>query len=881
MSGPRPRWTPLAERLPSLPLILAGPILRRTQPQAVTVWVALREARQVTLHIYRWDAATGQMTERLSGSRQTVRLGKRLHIAAVTASAPDAEHALEPGELYCYDLSFADKRTLGAATTLGSPGVLVSAPGTASEVERLVYPGIPLPSFVLPASTLDQVHLFHGSCRNPRGVGRDALATLDTFVAASATDPHTRPQQLYLTGDQIYADDVAMPLLPALMDAAETLVGPEALPEIPPGMNLTAPGRRAWVVHELARFTTTTAANHLLTRGEYLVMYLFVWSEALWPTALPTPEEMWQAYPQARPEDGREREQALARWRFDANEVANFRATLPYARRALANTPTYTVCDDHDITDDWYLDGAWCANVLGSPLGRRILRNGLYAYALCQAWGNDPEQFGRPNGQSFLALVDRWRGDEAGVEEGADAALLAEYLALPEEFSGMGTLPRSERALHWHYTVETPAYRMHVLDERTRRIYETPSAAPGLLCEEAMETQIGAPIPGDQRLTMLVAQTPVLGVDVVEKLQLLSLDHYAYDRESWSLNRHTYLALLRRLERFGSVVILSGDVHYGFGSTLECWERLEGTQSASVRGAASIVNFTSSALKNAAAGVQKALLTAAYPHLFHLLSRGRMPPIDLFVWDEGTRENAGALAAAGHAVRLGALAVWWSVPRVATLLRSPAGLMLPAHGWPAHVFDASPPAQRLRLRYLHDARGADEGVGQGSGRAAALEELDALHATHDQRVRETVAALTSDAHLGVDKALTVLDDLDASQQPHAVQLGVVQRLWHLAQNGFPGDRLLSRLHERLNGGISHLLATAVTHPEIWTRVWSDGGLHIVGDANIGEIRFGEHGQHTEQRLWWYPPNAPDGAPDATVYRASLHPPLDADAPALP
>ena len=33
-------WTPLRERINELPLVLAGPILRRTEPDSVTVWVA-------------------------------------------------------------------------------------------------------------------------------------------------------------------------------------------------------------------------------------------------------------------------------------------------------------------------------------------------------------------------------------------------------------------------------------------------------------------------------------------------------------------------------------------------------------------------------------------------------------------------------------------------------------------------------------------------------------------------------------------------------------------------------------------------------------------------------------------------------------------------
>src|SRR5262249_36645372 len=113
--------------------------------------------------------------------------------------------------------------------------------------------------------------------------------------------------------------------------------------------------------------------------------------------------------------------------------------------------------------------------------------------------------------------------------------------------------------------------------------------------------------------------------------------------------------------------------------------------------------FTSSALKNAAAGVQKALLTVAYPRLLYLLSQGRMPPVDLFGWDAGTVTNTHALAAATQAVRRSMLAVWWSAPRIVALLRSKAALLLPANPWPAQTFDQCPPARRLRVSYLRDS----------------------------------------------------------------------------------------------------------------------------------------------------------------------------------
>ena len=76
-------------------------------------------------------------------------------------------------------------------------------------------------------------------------------------------------------------------------------------------------------------------------------------------------------------------------------------------RRALANIPVLTICDDHEVTDDWFITGAWRARVLGSTLGRSMIRNALLAYVLFQAWGNTPDAFatpGTPEAQ-LLALV--------------------------------------------------------------------------------------------------------------------------------------------------------------------------------------------------------------------------------------------------------------------------------------------------------------------------------------------------------------------------------------------------------------------------------------------------------------------------------------------
>lgn len=854
-------WTPIAERFASLPLILAGPMLRRTEPKSVTVWLALKEARSVTLRVYE-QAADGSHAERLVGTRATVRLGDNLHVVAVTAQG---EKPLSSGATYSYDIYFpataaANGHAPESAPSLLSPGVLTQNPAEATALQRLAYGDAELPSFVLPPQTLDEVRIFHGSCRKPHGVGKDALATLDLVLEEAVATASERPQQLYLTGDQIYADDVAGPLLFMLMDAGRHLLAgdpAEALPLV--AQAALGPGQRTHAARELAQLTTETPENQLFARAEYLAMYLFAWSDALWPDELPALEDVRSVYPdaQAAREKKEDEEHERQIWQQQVAELKTFREKLPLVRRALANIASYMVCDDHDVTDDWYLDGEWCARVLGNPLGRRIVRNALYAYALCQAWGNDPEQFAGPNGASLLGAIARWHGDE----EDADAQLIVEHLGVPDGFAGSGSLPRTARALRWHFTVDTPCYRMIVLDSRTRRVYHDPKAAPGLLCDEAIAEQV---VGMGSEVTLVVAQTPILGVDIVEKFQLLSLDRYGYDRESWSLNRHTYRQMLRALAALGRVVVLSGDVHYGFGSSLEDWDcRPSGDN-------AKIVNFTSSSLKNAASGAQKALLTTLYPRLFSILSRGKLPPIDLFAWDNAV-DNVAALDEALAAIKRRALLVWWSVPRLMALLRAPSALVLPAHGWPENTFDTCPPDRILRLRYLRDICQAAPDQPQASETSGA---------TPDPEMHEMAAALSGDGLMTARAALEATRALRSHAHPTSVRLGIAEEVLAFAHRHFGGSRVFERA---LQKALAPLLHEAARDPEVWTGQWSkdEGRLHIVGDANIGEIRFSSRRNEVSQLLWWYHPAGADRPTPATVYRASLEPPADEDAPPLP
>jgi len=101
-----------------------------------------------------------------------------------------------------------------------------------------------------------------------------------------------------------------------------------------------------------------------------------------------------------------------------------------------------------------------------------------------------------------------------------------------------------------------------------------------------------------------------------------------------------------------------------------------------------------------------------------------------------------------------------------------------------------------------------------------------------------------------------------------------------AHRHFGGSRVFERALEKALGPLLH---EAVHDPEVWTEQWSDseGRLHIVGDANIGEIRFSWASKEVSQTLWWYHPATADRPTPATVYHASLEPPADEDVPPLP
>jgi len=340
----------------TLPLVLAGPILRRVEPKLVAVWVALSRPASLTITLWhgRVKGGAGEFF-RSNPATPTLRIADNLHVAVVLARmAPESNKQLLPSTVYSYDLTLVDGTT---THTLGSLGLLKSTPtanGGPAGLERphlaLGYVEGFLPSFALPPDRLEDLRIVYGSCRRPVNEHPDAMAMIDELIADPARplfdDPLKRPHHLVLGGDQIYADDLwagqlmlVSPLALELVGTwrqkrtaplADSFVSVETLPvdrknltatnsedriNHPDGWGPGGPtpiacslgpfpaGRRKSQLMRVAQMTTTDGESHVFSFGEFAALYLTVWSNACWPLPAQWPTAQ-QVYAPAGPPGG-------------------------------------------------------------------------------------------------------------------------------------------------------------------------------------------------------------------------------------------------------------------------------------------------------------------------------------------------------------------------------------------------------------------------------------------------------------------------------------------------------------------------------------------------------------------------------------------------
>lgn len=359
------------------------PLLRRAEPERLVFWLATSCPTAIELVL----ASEGEAERRIrlaEGTHSAIRIGTHawLHLLDVALDPP-----LPCARLVDYDLRLA-------ADGREPAGIAEWAP-------HLLYPGRQRASLVL-KPRLDQ--LLHGSCRKPHHPAADGLLQVDRLLEENLLQAESRPALLMMSGDQVYADDVAGPMLVAihglirrlglygehlegaLVDDSEALYAHPATyyrreDLLPAFKSNEALRERFFGGVKKPIFTSANAHNHLVGLAEVLAMYLLVWSPAPWRLV------------RLEPPPGLDARHAQ-RFADERRHIEAFRDGLPGVARALAHISSLMIFDDHDITDDWNLSARWELTAYGHPFSRRIIGNALLAYLLCQGWGNDPQHCG-------------------------------------------------------------------------------------------------------------------------------------------------------------------------------------------------------------------------------------------------------------------------------------------------------------------------------------------------------------------------------------------------------------------------------------------------------------------------------------------------------
>ena len=526
--------------------LLAGPILRRTQSDRITLWLATSQPVQWRLELL--PTNHDSQTHDIHGNCRELKVAQHCFVYLIDLPL---ESPLPKNVWVGYELSYCQ----------GSKGKWVNL---VQEFPHLLYPGKNTLGFVI-KSQID--NLLHGSCRKPHfarkegsAVG-DGLARADQYLLDHAADPTQWPALLIMGGDQIYSDDVAGPMLVAIHHLLEQLNAPaEKLPgtDIQDSLELHGAQPHYYTRNEILPktkanrdlqtvlftgakkpvFTTDNARNHLISLAEIMAMYLMVWSPIPW-------RHTNMAMPASMPPEFSER------YKNQQVAIEEFVAELESVHRLMAHLPVAMIFDDHDITDDWNLHAEWEETAYGEPFSRRIIGNALVAYMVCQGWGNAPENFSDEIMQ---------RCDEALQMPGqqAHAELITQLIAFR----------------NWQYQWNTQPVLM-VIDTRTNRWHSevNPSHPSGLMDWESLSALQQRLLGHDS--VLLVSAAPMFGVKLIESIQKTFTwfgKPLMVDAENWMAHRgaaNTLLNLFRHGKTPKNFVILSGDVHYSFAYEIE------------------------------------------------------------------------------------------------------------------------------------------------------------------------------------------------------------------------------------------------------------------------------------------------------------------------
>lgn len=589
-----------------LPLLLAGPILRKTTATEVVLWVVTSVPLSGTTQLFNAEQETPFYSSSLD-EQESIRVGTHAWVTLIHLQGEFPTNV---------PLEYQIETEQGSITEL-APHLIYEDTRTNNDSSRIEFKI---------STTAD--YILHGSCRNPHHPSKDSLVAADNKITNQTV--LERPDMLMMSGDQIYADHVAGPTLDAIQQVIQLLglIG-EELPtdsqvnQINSSDALFESEYHLYQRHHLLPhhntsdslldklfpkrgipiFSSTDCENHLVTLSEFIAMYLLVWSPTLWQCINRErliDNDFKQADRQLTPAKQQQ-------WRDESIIIDDFVAGLPQVQRLFAHIPTYMIFDDHDVTDDWNLTVGWEHAVDQNRFATQVIGNGLAAYWMCQGWGNAPEKFSsefieqtkqlfspvissnesessvenndESNSESYVEKNGKNHGD---LSENIDPQQHQQYLEMIDRFE------------EWHYTINTSP-KVIVLDTRTRRWRsESRMNKPsGLMDWEAL-TEFQHQLINQEKV-VIVSAAPMFGVKFIETLQKMATTigkPLMIDAENWMAHpgsANTLISIFTHTKTPTNFVVLSGDVHYSFAYDIKLRYR---------RNSPNIYQITCSGIKN-------------------------------------------------------------------------------------------------------------------------------------------------------------------------------------------------------------------------------------------------------------------------------------------
>jgi hypothetical protein len=327
----------------------------------------------------------------------------------------------------------------------------------------------------------------------------------------------------------------------------------------------------------------------------------------------------------------------------------------------------------------------------------------LIAYALFQGWGNDPKRFAEtiplptPTPSPQLELLGQTQLLFPTGETMPPVDTVATKIDLLLGLDG------NDPPLKWHYSVPGPKHQVQVLDCRTRRTFASRVSGPGNVSPQALVEQLPAgPLTAGLEVLVVVSSLTVLGTPVIDELlgpmlfRLFDLGHGNTSTmpglnpdaiEAWPYDPNVFESLLKRLEPFQRVVLLSGDVHFATSAGLSYWKKGATTP-------ARFAQFIASALQNLFR--DEVRMAGQYMKFMQTVIEGKIG-VERLGWNT----NGPDLIQ----IPTGELAR----PALRDRLRK-TPVLLPTEGWPEHTAEnpQRPPDWTWRMDVIRDERPESE-----------------------------------------------------------------------------------------------------------------------------------------------------------------------------